>query len=76
MVKDKCCPKCGSKDVGLWNSRKQIYHCHDCDNYFKLNGNVRDDLGETRQRDGSRGGWNGFTDPDDFPTDGFDGGGW
>lgn len=28
------CPVCGSADIGLWNSRKQTYHCHNCDNYF------------------------------------------
>ena len=27
-----------------------------------------------RKRTNSR--WNGFSDPDDFPTDGYDGGGW
>ena len=33
---------------------------------------------ERRMRNSSSGssGWNGFSDPDDFPSDGYDGGGW
>ena len=72
-VNSKCCPNCGSSEVGLWNSLKQTVHCYDCDTYFNKYGIIRDDI---RRRNRSRGGWNGFTDPNDFPTDGFDGGGW
>ena len=33
---------------------------------------------ERRMRNSSSGssGWNGFSDPEDFPSDGYDGGGW
>lgn len=31
---------------------------------------------QKRYRSNRTSGWNGFTDPDDFPSNGFDGGGW
>ncbi len=76
QIKDLSCPNCGSNDVGLWNSRKQTYHCHQCDNYFNKFGRVIGDNYNTRKNSGGRSVWNGFTDPDDFPTDGFGDGGW
>ena len=35
-----CCPACGSCDIDLFNSRKQTYHCHNCDTYFNRHGIV------------------------------------
>ena len=70
------CPSCGLRDVGLWNSRKQTYHCHKCDCYFNKYGTLLDGFNEPRQNIGRRSKWNGFTDPDDFPTDGFSSEGW
>ena len=71
---NKTCPVCGSTDIGLWNNRKQTFHCHECDSYFSKYGSVITDF---RTHNGSKTSrWNGFTDPDDFPTDGFGGSGW
>lgn len=70
------CPVCRSNYIGLWNSRKQIYHCHMCENYFYKDGTIVDVSDENKHRRDSRGRGNGYTDPNDFPTDGFDGGGW
>ena len=70
----KTCPVCGSTDIGLWNSRKQTFHCHECDCYFNKYGNVINDNIQIVHRGNNR--WNGFTDPDDFPTEGFGSNGW
>ncbi len=72
--RNKICPVCGSTDIGLWNSRKQTFHCHECDSYFTKYGSVIMDNMPVIRR-GSRG-WNGFTDPDNYPTDGYDNNGW
>ena len=64
----KTCPVCGSTYVELYNSRKTTYHCHSCDSYW------RDRTGINQQyRNKYRiiDTWNGYTDPDDFPTDGL-----
>lgn len=69
------CPMCGSNVVSLYNSRKMTYHCHSCDCYWRADGVIYDN--SFLQSYSGRGSyWNGYTDPDDFPTDGLDGGGW
>ncbi len=70
----KICPVCGSTDIGLWNSRKQTFHCHECDSYFNKYGRVINDNIQIVHRRNN--GWNVFTDPDDFPSEGFGGNGW
>ena len=73
---DVSCPICGSTKVGLWNTRKKTYHCHECDSYFnRYSRLVYDSEPVIRCRNTSFG-WNGFIDPDDFPSDGFGDGGW
>ena len=72
---NKICPFCGSVNIGLYNSRQQIYHCHDCESYFNKYGR-KVIVDNEPNYGGSAGGWNSFTDPDDFPTDGFGEGGW
>lgn len=73
--KEVLCPVCGSNKIGLWNARKMTYHCHDCDSYFSKYGSVYNDSEPVNSQNHSSG-WNGFTDPDDFPSDGFGGSGW
>lgn len=38
---DLRCPLCESNDIGLWNSRKQTYHCHSCNCYFDKYGMIK-----------------------------------
>lgn len=71
-----CCPVCGSTDIGLWNAKKKTFHCHECNNYWTKYGTIIRDTYRPSNHHNSGSGWNGFSDPDDFPTDGFDGGGW
>ena len=74
----KICPICGSGDVGLYNSRKMTYHCHWCDSYWDQYGtvienNYQRNRNNNQYRHQINGGvsWNGYTDPDDFPTEGL-----
>ena len=69
------CPICDSTDIGLWNARKQTFHCHECDCYFSKYGSVIDDSAPLYGRQGGDG-CNGFTDPDNFHSDGYGNGGW
>ena len=71
---NKICPVCGSTDIGLWNFRKQTFHCHECNSYFSKYGSVINNNVPIIQP--GRDDRNGFTDPDDFPTDGFGDNGW
>lgn len=81
----RTCPVCGSTDVVLYNSRKMTYRCHWCDSYWDQHGTVIEN-NYLRNRDNIRNrntdqqycnsyrrdeSWNGYTDPDDFPTDGL-----
>ena len=62
------CPVCSSRNITLYNALKMTYHCQDCNNYWDRFGRViYPTIYVTRKGRG----WNGFTDPDDFPTDGF-----
>ena len=76
VTKPKNCPVCGSDNVKLWNSRKLTFHCHDCDSYFNKYGTVISDGLSSLCYGGYGGQWNGYTDPNDFPTEGFGSGGW
>lgn len=82
----KTCPVCSSTNVELYNSRKTIYHCHSCDSYWRdrtgivIENNIMKSMGQRRSaykdnqyRTNYRRSdhWNGYTDPDDFPTDGL-----
>ena len=81
----KTCPVCGSTHVELYNTRKTTYHCHSCDSYWRdrtgivIENNYLKYL-DQRQRNNNQqyrnkyriiDTWNGYTDPDDFPTDGL-----
>ena len=70
----RTCPVCGSTDIGLWNELKQTFHCRDCDCYFNKYGTIIEDSAPVYIQRGS--GWNGFSDPDDFPNDGYGNSGW
>lgn len=78
MAKEwRSCPACGSTDIGLWNARKMTYHCHQCDSYWTKYGTIIDNSYQHSQNTScDNGDWNGFIDPDDFPTDGFGDSGW
>ncbi|MBR5657103.1 MAG: hypothetical protein IKW98_10585 [Prevotella sp.] len=52
------------------------YHCDSCDYYWLRSRPFNTTPSQQRRRDGYDSSWNGYTDPDDFPTDGLDGGGW
>ena len=72
MAKEWCrCPVCKSTDIGLWNARKMTYHCHHCDSYWTKYGTIIDDsYRQSRNTSYDCENWNGFTDSDDYPTDG------
>lgn len=70
----RICPVCGSTDIGLWNEFKQTFHCHDCDCYFNKYGTIIEDRAPVYIKHCS--GWNGFSDPDDYPNDGCGDSGW
>lgn len=81
----KICPVCGSENVGLYNSRKTTYRCYRCDSYWRdrtciviennylkyLNQRQRNNNQQYHNNYRSIDTWNGYTDPDDFPTDGL-----
>lgn len=70
------CPKCGSWDVSLYIERPVTYHCDACDYYWLRSRPFNTTPNQQWRLGGHDSSWNGYTDPDDFPTDGLDGGGW
>jgi len=55
---------------------KKTYHCHERDNFWTKYGTIISKPYGASSHYTNASGWNGFSDPDDFPTDGFDGDGW
>ncbi len=61
---------------GKENAMKKTYHCHERDNFWTKYGTIISKPYGASSHYTNASGWNGFSDPDDFPTDGFDGDGW
>ena len=84
-INNRICPYCGAElSIEYIPSGESIYFfdCCVCGGTFKHTKEELDSMSkeesysQKRYRSNRTSGWNGFTDPDDFPSDGFDGGGW
>lgn len=66
MIRPKKCPFCGAAGVQSYciDKLNNRFACRICGEQYYSDGTYAED---TYDRN-----WNGYSDPDDFPTDGYD----